>query len=77
MRGLWIALIHIKMAMLQELPERSESDVLIWSYFNLSNHLYISLLGSCQIRDFQIPEKDKILSLIDKAIEIDNKSPIG
>lgn len=68
---------HIKMAMLQELQEAVRIRRINMELLQSLESSLRWLLRYCQIHDIEIPEKDKILSLIDKAIEIDNKSPIG
>lgn len=70
------SLDHIKAATIQELQNavkirRVNMELL---EFLVSSLRWI--LHYCQKHDMEMPEKDKITELINRAIEIDNKTPL-
>jgi hypothetical protein len=70
------SLDHIKSATIQELQDAVRIRCVNMELLEYLTSSLRWILRNCQKHNMEIPEKDKIMLLIDRAIEIDNKTPM-
>jgi 5-methylcytosine-specific restriction endonuclease McrBC GTP-binding regulatory subunit McrB len=70
------SLDHVKMAAIHELQDAVKIRHINMELLNYLTSSLRWILRYCQKNNIEIPEKDKIVDLIDKAIEIDNRTPL-
>jgi hypothetical protein len=70
------SLDHIKSATIQELQDAVRIRRVNMELLEYLTSSLRWILRYCQKHNMEIPEKDRIMEIIDRATEIDNKTPI-